>query len=94
MAINSKNFIKKCMLSEVHVSVVTSFLFSLRTQVVVSVSSDQLEEEELESLLAQVQSPLILSLIVGHHEDPKSSKFSKNRQSQNPRPTTLMLYVI
>ena len=53
--------------------------FSLRTQVTISVTSSSgddrlLEQEALQTLLDQLQLPLITSLKVEHHEEPKSSK--------------------
>lgn len=43
-----------------------------------SMSGDktQLEEESLEALLQQLKAPAVISTQVGHHQDPKSSKFT------------------
>lgn len=56
---------------------------SLRTQVVILVSSLSNDnvllsgDKELEELLSQLKSPLIVSIKVGHHEQPKSGRLLK-----------------
>ena len=57
---------------------------SLRTQVVILVSSLSNDnvllsgDKELEELLSQLKSPLIVSIKVGHHEQPKSGRLGSN----------------
>jgi hypothetical protein len=59
-----------------------------QTQVVVSLSLETedgsfLEEHELQALLEQLKSPPILSLRVGHHQEPKSITGVSNPQIQS-----------